>query len=871
MNKFSILFVFLLAVTYSFSQDQPIAPSNVTTAIYHGETPPLRDIPPMTDAEWEIMAEEALKKVLNPKPRYREYPYAESALPKGPDPVWQKDMPASRESRAPILNINGQSSPYYPPDANGTAGPNHYMQTINTVYAIYNKSGTLVAGPTALNTLFTGVTGSNCNNGDPIVLYDEQADRWLVAEFSICGANDYMLVAVSTTNDPTGTWHKYSFDVDDVPDYEKLGIWQDGYYMGTNTDSGNDIYVMERAQMLVGGTAQMVAFDNPWRPKTDFICVPPVDNDGAFAPAGSPGIFIAAYDDAWGGGADQLWIYELTVNWTTPASSTFTRTQQINVAPFDSNFGASWDNITQPGTTQKLDAILEMIMNPPQYRNFGAYQTIVCCHTVDVDGTDHAGIRWYELRRTGSTWSIRQQGTYAPDEHSRWLGSIMLNGHDQVALAYSISSASVFPGIRYCAQDDNEYANATGIMNIAETVIQNGAYSQTATNRWGDYAGLQIDPVNDSTFWFTSQYIGSGGARLTRIASFNIGPDLLTALFSSNKEVTPVNTTVTLTDQSIGGPTGWSWSIAPSTYVFVNGTDANSQNPQVQFTSTAYYTVSLTVSDGITTDTEIKPGLILAYDCDHVQFPYSQQFTDGVAPYCWTVTDNQGNGQVWTFNNPGNRTIGTSSSGNGFAILDSDYYGTGNSQNSDLVSPLLDFSGFATVNLAFQHYFRSYSGSSGTLSYSTNGGANWTTLQTWTASTGNPAIFSQNLSSQLAGQANVKLRWRYVGTWGWYWAVDDLIITATAPGRWTGNVSADWSNPSNWSNNEVPAGADNITIPPFARNWPVYNGNLTIGNQCGNITLEGDSQLTVTGSLTVNPGKSLIIKDNGVVNQMNGN
>jgi len=473
------------------------------------------------------MEARAKQKLLNPKLENRSYPFAETALPKGPDPVWQRAMGAhGGGSRAPIINFQGQTSPYFPPDANGVVGPNHYMQTINTTYAIYNKSGALVAGPTNMNLLFSGVTGSSCNDGDPIVLYDEQADRWFAAEFSLCGSNDYMLMAVSTTNDPTGTWYAYSFDVADVPDYEKFGVWQDGYYMGTNTYSGNDIYVFQRSQMLIGGTAQAVGFDNPWRPTTidGFMCVPPVDNDGVFAPAGSPGIFITINDDAIAGGSDQLWIYELDVNWTTPASSTFSRTQQINVAPFDSNFGTDWDNISQLNTTKQLDAIPQVIMNVPQYRNFGAYQTIVCCHTVDVDDTDHAGIRWYELRKTGGSWMVRQQGTYAPDSHSRWMGSIMLNGDNEIALGYSVSSSAIYPGIRYCGQSGIGYEAGNGILDIAESVIQNGSGSQTATNRWGDYSNLSVDPVNDSVFWFTTQYLNSSGSRLTRIASFDIPP-----------------------------------------------------------------------------------------------------------------------------------------------------------------------------------------------------------------------------------------------------------------------------------------------------------------------------------------------------------
>ena len=390
------------------AQDKPVKPSAVITGEYLGESLPLRDLPTLTEAEWQNMKEDAEGEIRNPElESERSYPFADIALPKGADPVWQRENGSNRDTRAPIINFNGQDSPYFPPDANGTVGNSYYMQTINLVYAIYDKTGALIAGPSAMNTLFTGVLGSECNNGDPIVLFDEQADRWLVAEFSICGTTDYMLVAVSTTNNPTGTWYRYSFDVDDLPDYPKFGVWQDGYYMGTNNSVGKDIYVFERSQMLIGGEAQLIGFDNNWRPTTigGFMCVPPLDNDGAFAPAGEPGLFITLNDDAIGGGYDALWIYELHVDWTTPTNSTFTRTQQLAVASFDSNFGNTMYNIKQLGTTNKLDAIPMVIMNPPQYRNFGTYETILCCHTVDVDNTDHAGIRLVRTSK-GLWWRL---------------------------------------------------------------------------------------------------------------------------------------------------------------------------------------------------------------------------------------------------------------------------------------------------------------------------------------------------------------------------------------------------------------------------------------------------------------------------------
>ncbi|MFC2101445.1 T9SS type A sorting domain-containing protein [Bacteroidota bacterium] len=576
------------------AQVNSVHPTEIVTGTYYGVSKALRDLPPMSKKEYQAIEKKAREKQFNESLKYRNYPFESTALPKGDDPVWQSEMGRSINiSHFLMANFNGQNSPYYPPDDNGAAGPNHYMQTINTKYAVYNKSGELVAGPTNLNQLFGNVPGANRNDGDPIILYDEVADRWLVTEFSIpnSGAN-YMLMAVSTTNDPTGTWHQYSFQVAAMPDYPKFGIWQDGYYMGDNNGWGNDIYVMERAPMLSGGTALMVGFNNPNRPASSdgFMCVPPLDNDGPFAPAGSPGLYIAFNDDALGGGSDQLWIYELDVDWTTPSNSTFGRVQQIDVEPFNANFGPTWNNIPQASTSQKLDGIPQVVMNVPQYRNFGTYETMVLCHTVKVDGTGLAGIRWYELRRTTGDWSVRQQSTYAPDADSRWMGSIMLNGSNKIALGYSISSTDIHPSIRYTGQSPAEYANASGVLDIPEDSIYTSSYSQTGANRWGDYSLMCVDPADDETFWFTTQYPGSGGSRKTRIASFQffIGPELATLPATNIGEDTA-------TLNGIVNPKG-----EATTFYFKYGTDYTALSDSTDPVSVGSGTLAIEVNTDIT-------------------------------------------------------------------------------------------------------------------------------------------------------------------------------------------------------------------------------------------------------------------------------
>ncbi len=615
MKLHTLLFTILLSFIFlnGKGQDQKIYAEGTGTGTLIGISEPLKDLPVITDEEFAAMEAKAFEKILNPKLRTREFPYAATALPKGPDGVWQKEHGSNRAAATePVVNFTGLTSPYFPPDDNGTAGPNHYMQTINTSYGIYSKSGTLLAGPTNMNLLFGSVPGANCNDGDPIILYDEMADRWLAAEFSLCGTSDRMLVAVSTTNDPTGTWYQYSFPMTGMPDYEKFGIWHDGYYMATNTGSGKDIYVFEREVMLAGGDSpKMVNFDNTWRPGSvdGFMMVPPVDCDGITPPpVDQPAIYIAFQDDAFGGIADQLWIYELDVDWVTTSNSTWQRVQMINVEPFDSNFGNNWNNIKQPGTSQELDAIPQVMMNVPQYRNWGDYQSIVCCHTVDVDATDHAGVRWYELRKSGEDWTIRQQGTYAPDIHSRWMGSIVMNGAKEIALGYSVSSTTVYPGIRFTGQTASEYENASGIMDVPEGLIHEGAQSQTGGNRWGDYSLMSVDPSDDETFWYTNQY--NQGGRKTKIAAFNIGPLSPNANFTVDINTPCINQPVQFTDQSSASPISWEWSFSPNTVTFVNGTDANSQNPQVSFNALGSYTVTLIATNEVGSDTQSNTDFI---------------------------------------------------------------------------------------------------------------------------------------------------------------------------------------------------------------------------------------------------------------------
>lgn len=154
--------------------------------------------------------------------------------------------------------------------------------------------------------------------------------------------------------------------------------------------------------------------------------------------------------------------------------------------------------------------------------------------------------------------------------------------------------------------------------------------------------------------------------------------------------------------------------------------------------------------------------------------PFTENFDASTnLPTCWRIIDNQGNGQVWEI---GTHSSGLSGSTGNYVFLNSDAYGSGNSQNSDLVTPLFDLSAYASINLSFGYYYHHYDGSSATLSYSIDGGSNWTQIQQWTASSTNPAVFNQNIPA-VAGKSQVKFKWNYIGEYAYSMDIDDIEIS----------------------------------------------------------------------------------------------
>jgi len=506
-----ILFLLILSIMAVplFSQES-YSPTRVAKAAFFDKTPPLIEMeqrqPSPQDNSWKdgVVGNESL--LLNRKGNENYITDLSST----------QTNHGSKQSKGPIISIDGVGNVngVAPPDTDGDVGPNHYIQMINLSFAIYDKQGNKLYGPVANSTLWSGFPGpwAGTNDGDPIILYDELADRWMASQFAIYTSNNkyYELIAVSETGDPLGSWYRYAFEFDEFPDYPKLSVWPDGYYatfhMFAGQFQGTAFVAFEREKMLVGDpNAQMVYFGE-YGNKFGFQ---PADVDGDAPAAGTPGYFTGI--NFWGNHTMEIW--KMEVDWDNTNNSSFTLDVLLTPDSFNNNIGG----IPQPGTGNELDDFGNNLMFRLPYRNFGNYSVMLANHAVRVG--NRAGIRWYEMRDEGSGWYIYQQGTYAPDNENRWMGSIAMAADGTIALGYSVSSSTVYPSIRYTGRSPDA---PLGEMNLDEIEVVAGAGSQSGLSRWGDYSCMSVDPVNDSVFWFTTEYMPGGGWG-THIVAFDFG------------------------------------------------------------------------------------------------------------------------------------------------------------------------------------------------------------------------------------------------------------------------------------------------------------------------------------------------------------
>ncbi len=463
-----------------------------------------------------------------------------SQLPDGPKPVGNQPRPhrpvpshvgaqgqdtVVQGSAGPLINASGGTSfdgpgasGYAPSDNNIAVGPNHIFAAVNSVYQIYTKTGASILGPKSLSTLWTGVGGgcASANAGDVVVQYDRLADRWMLTQLSSLSSPYGECIAVSTSGDPTGTYHTYYYSFgSNLPDYPKFGVWPtatNSAYLATYNQffnaasfAGAALCAYDRNAMLAGASAAQICFT--------------ISNDGSFLPSdldgstppanGAPGYFLT-YETT------TLRIWTLAPNFANPASSVLTQVSpDIAVAAFSQLCGGG-TCVPQLGTNQQLDSLADRPMYRLAYRNFGDHQTMVVNHSVT------SGVRWYELRSAVSpsaAFSLFQQGTYAPDSTIRWMGSAAMDQAGDIAIGYSASSSAIHPAVRYSGRVPGDPA---GTLESEASIIEGTGSQTNGLGRWGDYSALRIDPTDDCNFWYINQYLKSDGAFnwSTRIGSF---------------------------------------------------------------------------------------------------------------------------------------------------------------------------------------------------------------------------------------------------------------------------------------------------------------------------------------------------------------
>jgi len=539
-----------------------------------------------------------------------------------------------------------------PPDTNGDVGPNHFVQTVNNRVGIWDKSGNKLVPFFTQSTLFASLGGlaATVDRGDPVVLYDRMADRWLISQFAFTGQTTppyHEAVAISKTGDPTGAYYLYDFVLpgNEFPDYPKFGVWPDGYYMTSNQFlmgggfDGGGAFAFDRKKMLVGDpTAGIIYFNlNLTTHPEGIFGMLPSDHDGILPPpAGSPNVFLYFTNTNFGDPANGVRLFDFHADFAVPANSTFTERPEstyaapVPLAAFDARNPGGRGDIEQPppagnNSTDRLDSISTDTMYRLQYFNRNGNESLVSNFTVNVSGVTpnsaanyQAGFRYFELRRStpSSAYSVVEQATFAPGAgngatgDNRWLGSAAIDNQENLAVAYSISgvTAGHFPSLNYAARAFNDPPG--GLFQGEGTLFAGTGVQRGTTNRWGDYSSLQVDPADDCTFWFTSEYYTSTTSTFnwrTRIGAFKFATCSAPPQGTLSGTITACDTGVPISNALIevsGGPSSgfstasiangtYSMKLAPGNYIVNIGAIGHSCMAVGPF--------NVTITDGATT------------------------------------------------------------------------------------------------------------------------------------------------------------------------------------------------------------------------------------------------------------------------------
>jgi Secretion system C-terminal sorting domain len=538
MKKFQLSAIAVLLFGSSFAQEKVINSEvtplkgeliHITAPLESYKTIPLNNDVKVRDENGIIRPDGFRRKPFEPEV----FPVAETFTE---DPALQKNAGVSaiegsgetdRVNTPLLFNFAGMGfSSVNPPDPTLCVGPNHIIQMINgtsgALFRVYNKTGGIL-----LNTTFMDAITGRGGLGDPIALYDQFADRFVITEFANRAetGSEGLIFAVSRTNNPTGAWNVYFFSTGTVfPDYPKYSIWNNAIYGTTNDFTasyvGSSAYAFDKAAMYAGAAsvgAQRFSLGNTSK---SFSSCPVLLQGTTLPPAGTGGLIAYMSADEFTSSTldrDSIGLLEFRVNFATPALSTLVARASLATAAYTANVCSAFRGqcVPMPGTASRLESLQGRTMNQPVYRRYGTYEAIALNHTVDR-GTNVAGVRWYEIRKTTGNWFIQNQSTFSPDLTHRFMAASCLDSRGNLALIYNASSSTVFPGIRATAR---RVCDPVNTLATPEVTIIAGTASNSST-RYGDYSHLVADP-DGVRFWATGQY-NAAGTWSTRIAAFNV-------------------------------------------------------------------------------------------------------------------------------------------------------------------------------------------------------------------------------------------------------------------------------------------------------------------------------------------------------------
>src|SRR6266542_1986624 len=518
----------------------------VGTSYHNDASPPLRDLQ-------QVPIQSLGEREANENPR----------LPiehkDGPDEVVQ-DHHAISVPSIPGTTLNFDGIPFpgvacncAPPDTDGEVGLTQYVQIVNEGFQVFDKStGASVLGPSGISTIWAGFGGVCENNGegDPIVLYDQIANRWIISQFAGMSSPTDECVAVSTTSDATGSYNRYGFHLgNNFFDYPKLSVWPDAYYMSMNVFNppgvlflGPQPFAFNRAAMLAGNPASFVSTGiTGGSTEASYL---PADLDGSALPAaGAPATFVE-----WPASGVYK-VFHFHADFAVPGNTTFTLFASPAAAGFAELCPTTRACVPQSGSASNLDGVGDRLMHRLAYRNFGPFESLIGNFSVSSGGV--AGIRWFELRNvTAGPVTVFQESTYQPDSDWLWMGSVAQDGQGNLALGFSTSSATIFPQIRYAGRLVTDPINT---LAQGEAHLFDGTGSQSETsNRWGDYSAMSVDPVDDCTFWYTQEYYSTTSSFnwRTRIGNFKF-----TQCTSPTPTQTPTDTRTSIPGTATNTPT----------------------------------------------------------------------------------------------------------------------------------------------------------------------------------------------------------------------------------------------------------------------------------------------------------------------------